>query len=155
MLAAAPRPWPRRARSALARQIMPAAMNHRDMLPRCSRPLIYVHVSKSAGSAMCRLARAAGERVAEPSFNCNMAADDAYDKYGRSKHPGAHRMSCAKRALHFAHGNYTWTQFNIESPCPDKGRRKKLATTKANLLGSEWKTQKKQGRNKTPSIAMR
>merc|ERR1719284_979509 len=44
-------------------------------------PVAFIHVHKTAGSLMCRLAEKNGERIVRPSANCNEKSAFVNDDY--------------------------------------------------------------------------
>lgn len=87
---------------------------------RGGRPLLWYHVHKCAGTLLCSVARASGERVVTPNNNCNwMPGPDGVRDIGGVGYP---EPSCAHRAQYFAQGGFTWgaveKQFRSPHPCP-------------------------------------
>lgn len=81
-------------------------------------PVLWLHVHKCAGTLMCELAHAAGEKVVQPSKNCNWDVGDAVYFMGRP----SPKPTCAERQQYFAEKGYTWGAVEHElsagHPCP-------------------------------------
>jgi hypothetical protein len=92
----------------------PQPMGHHN----AHKPVIWVHVHKSAGTIMCLLAQENGEAVVQPHANCNRVPFDDNHRLQRDAeqasigHPDF--LSCAERGKHLGEQNYTWAQ--IERP---------------------------------------
>jgi hypothetical protein len=89
-------------------------MSTRSQLPGSNKtsrkPVVWIHIRKSAGTSMCEQARKNGERVIEPSnYNCNMAPEDMGSvTWGKSRP----RISCSERVARYR--GFTYGQ--IERP---------------------------------------
>jgi hypothetical protein len=70
-------------------------------LPR--KPVLWMHISKNAGTTMCHQARAVGERVVMPSNNCDLPDDNAH--WGHEMPPV---VSCAKHVAEYQRTAATW-----------------------------------------------
>lgn len=100
-----------------------------------TRPLLWLHIHKEAGTFACLAAVVNGERIVAPSVNCNWKAFDliwqgtcnATVCDGNSRGGVGSRnfrpTTCQSRALYFARGNYTFgaieREFHKEDLCPD------------------------------------
>lgn len=69
------------------------------------KPMMWVHIHKAAGSLICYSAGVNGERVVQPSGNCNWSGHD-----GGAGALYKERTNCSERHAHFAEHNYTWGQ---------------------------------------------
>lgn len=79
-----------------------------DSKPKRGKPMIWVHVHKSAGTTMCHLAFLNREKV-PPNCNCNWKGHDGWHQLGL----GAH-TSCENRTRLFQEHKWTWTQIERE-----------------------------------------
>jgi len=74
-----------------------------------SRPMMWIHIHKNAGTTMCALAHKNGEKVVTPHFNCNWRGHD------QAFLTGKHRFtSCDTRQQKFADQGATWGQIERE-----------------------------------------
>lgn len=71
-----------------------------------SKPMMWVHIHKAAGSFMCAAAHLNGESVVQPGGNCNWNPDGGQGAYYTQKG----HADCKRRNAHFSKNNYTWGQ---------------------------------------------
>jgi hypothetical protein len=74
-----------------------------------ARPMVWIHIHKNAGSTVCALAKANGERIISPHHNCNWDEHDNSWITGKGVH-----TSCATRQKTFAEQGATWGQIERE-----------------------------------------
>lgn len=100
-----------------------------------TRPLLWLHIHKEAGTFACLAAVVNGERIVAPSVNCNWKAFDLIwqgtcnatvcdgSSRGGVGSRNFHASTCQNRALYFSRGNYTFgaieREFHKEDLCPD------------------------------------
>jgi hypothetical protein len=70
-----------------------------------SRPMLWIHIHKNAGSTMCALAAKNGERVITPHSNCNWIGHDQWSLTYKHK-----LTSCETRRQAFHARGATWGQ---------------------------------------------
>lgn len=68
-----------------------------------TKPMLWWHVHKAAGTYMCQAAQAY-EEVVSPHANCNWNAHDVYSTIDRNRYS----VPCATRASYFAEQGVTW-----------------------------------------------
>jgi len=89
------------------------------------KPMLWVHISKAAGSLVCGLAAKNGERIVHPNNNCNWGHVDTHFLKGQ----GPKHASCEERTGYFYGGvrsednqSYTWghieRELNFQDLCP-------------------------------------
>lgn len=84
------------------------SFNASHALPKAMRrrkPMMWVHIHKSAGSFICAGAVLNGESIVKPSGNCNWAEHD-----NGAGGLGSERTNCSKRTEYFEQHNYSWGQ---------------------------------------------
>jgi len=90
--------------------------------PAERKPVIWIHLHKTAGTMMCKFAKINDEVVVEPEGNCNFWLDgglavDGFAAMGLQKH----RMSCAQRSELYRRNGFTWGQIEREVNLEDIG----------------------------------
>lgn len=91
------------------------------------RPITFIHVHKTAGSLICRLASLAGERIVSPSANCNenseFVNDDYHSRWVAYITNPHKQVKCADRQLHMQTNGFTFSAIEREvtdsDMCPD------------------------------------